>query len=104
MRIGLHKQDKTTGIFFDEASPIIKIHTHNTSLKNRLTYYSKQFPDICELIDEDPEQGYMSFRIPKGRFCFRLTAPYGDDQRKKASKNAKCKRKKLQTYNLALKS
>lgn len=47
MKTGLHKQDKTTEILFDEASPIVEIRTHNTDLKNRLTGYSHRFPVLC---------------------------------------------------------
>jgi len=89
MKTGLKKNQKTTEILFDEASPIIRIHTHNTDLKNRLTAYAKRFPDLCKLTDEDAELGYKCFEIKKGRFSFRLTAPYSKERRKKASEVAK---------------
>ena len=84
MKTGLKKSEKATEIYFDEASPIIEIHTHNTDLKNRLTDYAERFPDLCKLIDEDTEQGYKEFIICKGRFSFRLTAPYNEERREKA--------------------
>lgn len=84
MKTGLKKSEKTTEIYFDEASPVIEIHTHNTDLKNRLTEYAERFPDLCKLIDEDAEQGYKEFIIRKGRFSFRLTAPYSEERREKA--------------------
>lgn len=84
MKTGLKKSEKATEIYFDEASPVIEIHTHNTDLKNRLTAYAGRFPDLCKLIDEDTEQGYKEFIIRKGRFCFRLTAPYSEERREKA--------------------
>lgn len=37
MRTGLHKRDKSTELYFDEASPMVEIRTHNTGLKKRLT-------------------------------------------------------------------
>lgn len=89
MRTGLHKCDKTTDIYFDEASPIVTIRTHNTDLKKRLTNYARRFPDLCKIIDDDIELGYMSFEIEKGRFCFRLTAPYSVERRMAASEQAK---------------
>ena len=89
MRTGLTKQEKTTEIYFDEASPVIEIHTHNTDLKNRLTEYSRRFPDLCKQTDEDKEQGYKAFKICKGRFSFRLTAPYSEERRRAASDYAK---------------
>lgn len=89
MRTGLKKRDKTTEIYFDEASPVIEIHTHNTDLKNRLTAYSRRYPAICKLTDEDTETGCKEFEIEKGRLSFRLTAPYSEERRKAASEAAK---------------
>lgn len=89
MRTGLKKRDKTTEIYFDEASPVIEIHTLNTDLKNRLTEYSRRFPDLCKQTDEDAEQGYKAFEIRKGRFSFRLTAPYNEERREAARRSAR---------------
>lgn len=89
MKTGLTKQEKTTDIWFDEKSPIIHIRTHNTDLKNRLTEYSNKHPTVCKLADSDPETGCKEFVIEKGRFSFRLTAPYSKDRRQRASESAK---------------
>ena len=89
MRTGLTKQEKTTDIWFDEKEPLIYIHTHNTDLKNRLTAYSRKYPAACKLIDYDPDTGCKEFEIEKGRFCFRLTAPYSEERRRAASEAAK---------------
>ena len=89
MKTGLHKRDKTTEIYFDEGRPFIEIRTHNTDLKNRLSDYAGRYPDQCRLTDEDAEQGCMSFEIAKGRFSFRLTAPYSEKRRASASRCAK---------------
>ena len=75
MRTGLTKQEKTTDIWFDEKEPLIYIRTHNTDLKNRLTTYAAAH---C-----------MEFEIRKGRFSFRLTAPYSEERRRAASEAAK---------------
>ena len=89
MRTGLTKQEKTTDIWFDEKAPTIYIRTHNTDLKNRLTEYSRKYPAACKLTDADPETGCMEFDIEKGRFSFRLTAPYSEERRRVASEAAK---------------
>ena len=89
MKTGLSKRDKTTEITFDEASPMVEIRTHNTDLKKRLTAYAAEYPDQCELTEEDEEKGYKSFHIQKGRFCFRLTKPYSDERRQVARETAK---------------
>ena len=89
MRTGLTKQEKTTEIYFDEKKPTIYIRTHNTDLKNRLTAYSRKHPAVCKLTDDDPDTGCMEFVIRKGRFSFRLTAPYSEERRRAASVAAK---------------
>ena len=89
MRTGLTKQEKTTDIWFDEKDPLIHICTHNTNLKKRLAAYAEQYPDECYQTDTDHETGCMEFDIAKGRFSFRLTAPYSEVRRNAASKAAK---------------
>ena len=89
MRTGLTKQEKTTEIYFDEKDPTIFIRTHNTDLKNRLTAYSRKHPAVCKLTDVDPDTGCKEFEIEKGRFSFRLTAPYREERRRAASEAAK---------------
>ena len=89
MRTGLTKQEKTTDIWFDEKNPIIHIRTHNTDLRKRLAAYAGQHPDQCRQTDADPETGCMEFEIRKGRFSFRLTAPYSEERRMVASEAAK---------------
>ena len=89
MRTGLTKQEKTTDIWFDEKDPLIHIRTHNTDLKKRLAAYAGQHPDQCRQTDADPETGCMEFEIRKGRFSFRLTAPYSEERRERARQYAK---------------
>ena len=89
MRTGLTKQEKTTDIWFDEKEPLIYISTHNTDLKKRLADYAGQHPDQCRQTDADPDTGCMEFEIRKGRFSFRLTAPYSAERRRAASEAAK---------------
>ena len=86
MRTGLTKQEKTTDIWFDEKDPLIHIRTHNTALKKRLLAYSRRYPAICQQTDADPETGCMEFDIEKGRFSFRLTAPYSEERRQQSGK------------------
>lgn len=43
MRTGLSKKQKTTSVFFDEASHIIEVCTYNTSLKKRLSEYAGKY-------------------------------------------------------------
>ena len=86
MRTGLTKQEKTTDIWFDEKDPLIHVRTHNTDLKKRLLAYSRRYPTICQQTDADPETGCMEFEIHKGRFSFRLTAPYSEERRQQSGK------------------
>ena len=71
------------------AYSLTHIRTHNTDLKNRLTAYAAAHPGECRQTDADPETGCMEFVIRKGRFSFRLTAPYSEERRKAASEVAK---------------
>ena len=89
MRTGLTKQEKTTDIWFDEKDPLIHIRTHNTDLKNRLTAYAVAHPDQGRQTDTDPDTGCMEFDIAKGRFSFRLTAPYSEKRREAARQYAR---------------
>ena len=65
------------------------IRTHNTALKNRLTAYAAAYPGECRPTAADPDTGCMEFEVRKGRFSFRLTAPYSEERRRAASKAAK---------------
>ena len=86
---GIMKQEKTTDIWFDEKDPLIHIRTHNTDLKKRLLAYSRRYPAICQQMDADPETGCMEFDIAKGRFSFRLTAPYSEERREATRRYAR---------------
>ena len=63
---------------------MIEVCTYNTDLKNRLTTFAGLYPHECKLIDDD-EQGCKTFEVKKGRFGFKLTAPYSEERRKKAA-------------------
>ena len=86
MITGIKKTHKTTEIYFDEAGEWTTVSTYNTSLKNRLLAFSKEYPELCEQIDDDGFGG-LSFRIQKKCFTYRLVAPYSEER--KASARAK---------------
>ena len=88
MKTGLTKRQKTTAIYFDEYSDLIEVQTHNTELKKRLVQFAATYPEHCRQTDDD-EQGGLTFEIEKGRFSFRLTAPYSTERRKASSERAK---------------
>lgn len=94
MKTGLSKKQKATNIYFYEADSMIEVCTYNTALKNRLTEYAGKYPSECRLIDDD-ESGCLTFEIKKGRFGFKLTAPYSKERRKAASDLAKKHTKNL---------
>ena len=86
MVTGVKKTHKTTEIYFDEADEWTTVRTYNTSLKNRLIAFSKEYPELCELTDDDGFGG-LSFRIQKRCFTYRLVAPYSEER--KATARAK---------------
>ena len=53
MKTGLTKRQKTTCIYFDEASKAVEIQTHNTALKKRLAQYAAAYPNLCRQTDDD---------------------------------------------------
>ena len=67
---------------------MVEVQTHNTGLKKRLTAFAANYPECCRQIDDD-EQGGLTFEIEKGRFSFRLTAPYSEERKQAASEWAK---------------
>ena len=67
---------------------MVEVCTYNTALKNRLTEYAGKYPSECRLIDDDGN-GCLTFEVSKGRFGFKLTAPYTEERRKAASDLAK---------------
>ena len=89
MRIGLTNVEKTTDISFDVSSMTVHIRTHNTDLKNRLTAFAEKHPDLCRMTEDDADIGCKEFEIDKQRFSIRLTSPYSEERRRKASEYAK---------------
>ena len=83
MRTGLKKWQKTTEIYFSKAKDPITISTFNTSLKNRLTAFANEYPELCRLVADD-EMGCLTFEINKDNFTFRVMKPLSDEKREKA--------------------
>ena len=83
MRTGLKKWQKTTEIYFSEAKDPITISTFNTRLKNRLTAFANEYPELCRLAADD-EMGCLTFEINKDNFTFRVMKPTSDKKREKA--------------------
>ena len=53
MITGIKKTHKTTEIYFDEAGEWTMVRTYNTSLKNRLLAFSKEYPELCKIVSDD---------------------------------------------------
>ena len=88
MKTGLTRKQKVTEFYFNEHDDLAEIYTHNTNLKKRLLAYAKEYPELCQLTEDD-EQGGLRFEIDKSRISIRLTAPYTEDRRRAASELAK---------------
>ena len=88
MRTGLTKKQKVTEVYYNAKDPTAEIYTHDTKLKKRLLAYAAKFPELCQQTDDD-EQGGLRFEIDKSRVSIRLTAPYSEERRSKASKKGK---------------
>ena len=88
MKTGLTKKQKVTEFYFNERDDLAEIYTHNTDLKKRLLAYAQHYPELCQLTEED-EHGGLRFEIDKHRIGIRLTAPYSEERRTTASRNAR---------------
>ena len=64
------------------------INAHNTDLKKRLLAYAKEYPELCQLTEDD-EQGGLRFELDKHRIGIRLTAPYSPERRAASSQRGK---------------
>ena len=98
MKTGLTKKQKTTNIYFNESGDMVEICTYNTDLKKRITEFLSNYPDEGHLIDDD-ELGCKTFEVKKGRFGFKLTAPYTEERRKAAGELAKRHTKNLRRHD-----
>ena len=87
MKTGLTKKQKITEVYYNAKDPLAEVYTHDTKLKKRLRDYAENYPELCQLTDDDG-QGGLRFEIDKSRISIRLTAPYSDDRRKAASELA----------------
>ena len=87
MKTGLTKKQKVTEVFYNAKDPTAEVYTHDTKLKKRLLEYAAKFPELCQQTDDD-EQGGLRFEIDKSRISIRLTAPYNEERREKARKQA----------------
>ncbi len=88
MKTGLTRKQKVTEFYFNEHDDLAEIYTHNTDLKKRLLAYAKEYPELCQLTEDD-EQGGLRFEIDKHRIGIRLTAPYSVERLAAASILAK---------------
>ena len=88
MITGIKKINKVTQIFFDEENDITTIQTYNTALKNRLTKYASEHPELCRLTDDDG-CGQLCFDVRKEYFTFRLLNPCSEDRKQKAREQMK---------------
>ena len=88
MKTGLTKKQKVTELYYNAKDPVAEVYTHDTKLKRRLREYAAEFPELCQLTEDD-EQGGLRFEIDKSRISIRLTAPYSEERKSKARKWAK---------------
>ena len=88
MKTGRTKKQKVTELYYNAKDPLAEIYTHDTRLKKRLLDYAANYPDMCQMTDDD-EQGGLRFEIDKSRVSIRLTAPYSDIRKEKLARGAK---------------
>ena len=57
MKTGLTRKQKITEFYFNEHDDLAEIYTHNTDLKKRLLAYAKEYPELCQLTEDDEQGG-----------------------------------------------
>ncbi len=82
------KEMKVTEIFFNEKDKKITVYTYNAGLKRKLKKFAQEYPQCCQQTDDD-EFGGLRFEIDKGRFSFRLSAPYAEARIEQMKKNGR---------------
>ena len=85
------KKRKVTELYFNEYDGTAEIYAYNTKLKKRLTAYAANYPELCQLTEDD-ESGGLRFEINKHRVSIRLTAPYSEKRKQHSSFIAKSNR------------
>ena len=90
MRTGLTKQEKTTDIWFDEKDPLNPYPHPQHRLKEAACRLRRTAtPTSAARPTQTRTRAAWSLKSAKGRFSFRLTAPYSEERRNAASKAAK---------------
>ena len=64
------------------------IHTYQTSLKNRMITFARDYPEVC-VITEIEDSGKLSAEIQKGRVSIRLLPPRTEEQTARSRTNGK---------------
>ena len=91
----LTKFEKETIILTSEGDDTYSVYTFNATLKRRLADFARKYPELCRLETEDKKIGCQSYVIDKARLSIRLTAPYSEERRRKASERARETRLKV---------
>ncbi|MDO4648744.1 MAG: molecular chaperone [Eubacteriales bacterium] len=84
----LTKYEKETIILWNQTDDPISIQTYDAGLKRKLAAFAKQYPELCRMERSD-DLGGVLYQLEKSRLSVRLTAPYSEERRKKASEQAK---------------
>ena len=82
MKLNLTKYEKETILLTSEGDNTIKIYTFNAGLKKRLKSYSALYPDLCWLVDEDKDNGSVTYMVQKARVSIQFTPPYSEERRR----------------------
>lgn len=78
------KLEKETIINFNEAEDTAQIYTFNAALKQRLFSFSRQHPELCQLVRKS-EDGSVTYHVEK----FRLQSDSYRRSLKTSVKNAR---------------
>jgi len=77
-----------TSVGADERQSVQNTISSISALDTEINHPDENSPENFEDIDNDGN-GCLTFEVNKGRFGFKLTAPYSEERRKAASELAK---------------
>lgn len=84
----LTKKERDTEIYYNQSGDPIQVRTHDAKLFRKLAALSEEFPELCQLTDEDEYSGSY-FDVDKSCISIHVKKPYSEERRRKQSEWAK---------------
>lgn len=84
----LTKKERDTEIYYNQSGDPVQIRTHDMKLIRKLAALSEDFPELCQLTDEDECSGSY-YDVNKNCISIHVIRPYSEERREKQSEWAR---------------